>query len=116
MKASKRDPLVSLQDILNAIARIMRYTVKGREHFLSDVLTQDGVILQLSIIGEAAGKLPKTMKDKHAAIPWKSIIGLRNIIVHDYAQLKIERIWDTVEQRLIPLRDTVETMIEELHA
>jgi uncharacterized protein with HEPN domain len=74
------------------------------ENFLSDHLTQDGVIRQLEIIGEASNKLSKEYKDKNPEIPWKDIIGMRNKLIHGYFGVDIEAVWDTVQKDLPELK------------
>jgi uncharacterized protein with HEPN domain len=115
MNRKKRDPQVYLQDILSAIARIEQYTVKGKKDFLTNTLVQDAVIRQISIIGEAAVKLPSTMKAKHPEITWKQIKGMRNIIIHDYSETDLPTVWGTVTHDLPPLKRAVKTMLKEQH-
>lgn len=114
MKARKRNPRVYLEDILSAITRIEQYTVKGKKHFLTNVLVQDAVIRQLSIIGEAANKVPANVKRKETTIPWKKIVGMRNIIIHDYAETDIPTVWDTVKKDLGVLKKAVAALLQEL--
>lgn len=111
---AKRDLRVYLHDILSAIALITEYTVEGEEIFLTDLKTQDAVLHQFSVIGEAASRLPRTMRTRYPDVPWKLIIGMRNIIIHDYSEIKMPRIWEVVEQDLPPLRKTIETMLQEI--
>ena len=101
-----------LEDILSAIARIGEYTAKGKENFFAHGLVQDGVIRQLSIIGEAATKLPMSLKTKHPEIPWKEVTAMRNIIVHDYSEINLERIWETIERDLPVLKKAIEMMLK----
>ena len=102
-----------LEDILSAIARIGEYTAKGKENFFAHGLVQDGVIRQLSIIGEASTKLPMTLKTQHPEIPWKEVTAMRNIIVHDYSEINLERIWGTIERDLPVLRKAIAAMLRE---
>jgi uncharacterized protein with HEPN domain len=110
MTPSSKDPRVYVEDILSAIERIRQYTMDGKVTFLSNGLLQDGVIRQLSVIGEAAAKLPQRLKTQHPQIPWKKIVGMRNVIVHEYSEVNIERIWETVEHDVPVLQRTIETM------
>ena len=110
---AKRDYRVYLEDIVSAIGLIGRYTANGREDFLANTMVQDAVMRQLSIIGEAAGKLPASLKQKHAGIPWKKIIGMRNVLIHDYGETDIATVWATVTGDLPELRGAVEGMILE---
>jgi uncharacterized protein with HEPN domain len=113
MNKPPRNPRVYLEDILHAVAQIEQYTAKGKDAFFAQTLIQDGVIRQLSIIGEAAGKLPIGMKAKHPAVPWKKIVGMRNVIIHDYAETDISTVWIVVERDLTVLRRTAEAMLRE---
>jgi len=113
MTKSMKDPRVYLEDILSAIARIAEYTAEGKQAFFKDQKTQDAVIRQISIIGEAAAKLPASVKTKHARIPWRRIIGMRNIVIHDYSQTDLPTVWVVAEHDLPALKRTVESMLEE---
>jgi uncharacterized protein with HEPN domain len=113
MKSSKRNPAVYLEDILSAIAKIEEYTKEGKRSFFADGKTQDAVIRQISIIGEASARLPTALKMRHTNIPWKDIVAMRNIIIHDYSKTDLTTVWDTVRYGLPPLRKTVTTMLRE---
>ena len=114
MIARNRDPRVYVEDIRQAIEQIEEYTIKGRDDFMSDEMTQDAVIYKLAIIGEAASKLPPALKKKYSAIPWKDVIGLRSVIIHDYANIKLPRIWLIVSTDLPPLKAVILKILEEI--
>ncbi len=114
MIAKNRDPRVYIEDILKAIGRIEEYTMKGKKEFLSDEMVEDAVIYQLAIIGEAASKLSLVLKKKYADIPWKDVIGLRSVIIHDYANINLLRIWNTVSKDLPPLKVTILQILDEI--
>ena len=113
MRKAKKDYGVYVQDIMNAIIRIEEYTSGGRAEFFSDGKTQDAVIRQFSILGEAAAKLSPSMKAKHAGIPWKNIIGMRNIVIHDYAEVDLPIVWDTVRNGLPTLKKAIKVMLQQ---
>jgi len=96
MRKTTKGARLYIQDILTAIGRIEEYSVDGKKKFLMDSKTQDAVIRQLSIIGEAAAKIPSSLRARHTDIPWKDIIGMRNILIHDYSEVNIRRVWETV--------------------
>ena len=80
-----RDNRLYLDDILESIGRIREYVQDMEEpDFGEDLKTQDAVIRNLEIIGEAAGKLADSLKSKSEEIEWRKIIGLRNILAHEY--------------------------------
>ena len=78
-----------LEDILNAIVAIEGYSVSDYDKFISDSKTQDAVLYNLIIIGEAAHRVSDKFQEQHPEIPWTSIIGTRNLIVHGYDQVRL---------------------------
>jgi uncharacterized protein with HEPN domain len=111
MRSVKRDPRVFLDDILAAITRIEAYTIGGKAVFLRDGKTQDAVIRQLSVIGEAAAKLPAAVRAMQPDIPWKAVVGMRNVLIHDYSAVSIRSVWATVARDLPALRHAVEGIL-----
>ncbi|HZQ10626.1 MAG TPA: DUF86 domain-containing protein [Anaerolineae bacterium] len=97
----KRDPSILLQDMLEAIQYIESY-VRGLsfEEFYADKLRQDGVVRRIEIIGEAARNLPSDFQKTHSEIPWSDIIGMRAKVVHDYFDVDLETVWETVSADL----------------
>ena len=101
-----------LLDILEAIQRIEKYTDKGRKLFDTDELVQTWVIRHLQIIGEAARKLPVEVKEKHPAVPWAKIIGMRHILTNHYFEIDEDAVWAAVEKHLPELKRQVEAILE----
>ncbi len=62
--------------------------------FIEDKKSQSAVERQLEIIGEAANHVTEKFQQDHPQIPWRSMIGLRNILIHEYGEVKAERVWD----------------------
>jgi uncharacterized protein with HEPN domain len=112
MRKASKDHRIYLVDILSAIDQIQDYTSNGRDEFFTSTLVQDAVIRQFSIIGEAARRLPNAQKALYPETPWRKIIGMRNIIIHDYSETDLPTIWDAVEKGLPALRITVESMVK----
>lgn len=79
-----------LKDILNAIERIESYTNCGREEFLKNPSLQDATLFRLQTIGEAVNQLPDELKVKYPEIPWRQIVGFRNMLAHVYWQNDIK--------------------------
>ena len=78
-----KSDLPFLGHIADSIAAIERYTAGGRDAFLADRLIQDAVIRNFEAIGEAAGRLPASVRNEPGA-PWRKIIAFRNRLIHDY--------------------------------
>lgn len=96
--------------------RIEQYVSGGRDTFMHSTLIQDAVLRNLQTLGQSAGRLSDTLRDGHPEVNWRGIIGLRNILVHDYLGISLVRIWEIVEHDLPDLRRKVEALIQELEA
>lgn len=98
---SRRPAGLLIDDILERIHRIER-SVAGMDHeaFLQDDKTIDAVVRNLTVIGEAANRLPQEFKDGHAEIPWNRIVGLRHRVVHDYFDVDLDLVWAILEAEL----------------
>jgi len=105
---------VRLIDMLEAIERIERYTVRGRRAFEEDELIQTWFVHHLQIIGEAAAKLDRDFHAAHPDIPWAEIVAMRNILVHDYFGVDLEEIWLAVERDLPGLKAALRGLLDAL--
>ena len=99
-----KDDAVYLQHIQECLLRIEQYTAQGQSSFLASTLIQDGVIRNLQTLGQSILKLSEPLKAAHPDVDWKSIIGLRNVLVHDYLGISISRVWEIVEHDLPDLK------------
>ncbi len=93
-----------MADILDS-ARIIQQHLSGmtREQFLSDLRTQDAVVRRFEIIGEAARHLsPETLKAL-PEVPWHLVVGMRNLLIHDYDDVDPKRVWADTQNDLPPL-------------
>ena len=101
-----------LLDILDAARLALQYVRgKTRDQFLEDVQLQDAVIRRLAIIGEAARRVSEPTRLAHAALPWHDMIGMRNIVIHEYDGVDLEVVWDAVARDLEPLIAALEAAI-----
>lgn len=103
-----------LEDILEAIERIEKYTAKGRAAFEKDELVQMWVVHHLQIIGEACRKLSESLRTRNPELPWAEIIAMRNILVHDYFGIDTEEVWMAVERDVPSFRDKIRKILEKL--
>ena len=109
-----RDYKLQLDDILEAITRIREYAGDiSEEIFADDNKTQDAVIRNLEIIGEAAGKLPDTIKNSAKEIEWHKIVALRNILIHEYFGINVKMIWDVISNKLDKLQEVCNSLLED---
>lgn len=91
-----RDPAACLADMLD-YARDAQAFVAGMtaESFAADRKTQFAVLRALEVIGEAAKRVPPEVQDRFPEIPWRQIIGMRNVIAHDYLGIRLSRVFET---------------------
>ncbi len=107
----KRDSALLIEDMLNAIYKIERYTAGlERQGFLEDEKTIDAVVRNLEILGEATRQLPEDFTTRYPSVPWRQITGLRNRIVHDYFGLDLELIWQIIRNDLSLLKVQVQNL------
>jgi uncharacterized protein with HEPN domain len=109
-----RDDREKLQDILEAIERIDRYAVQGREAFEQNELIQAWFTQNLQIIGEASRSLSSSIRNQYPEIPWTKMIGMRNILTHNYFEIDFDIVWVVVEQELPNLKRDVEAVLRSL--
>ena len=108
----KRDIGIYLDDIFESIEKIEDYT-KGlsEEKFSRNIQIQDAVLRRLAIIGEAVKHLPADFRKKHKQITWKQIAGARDIFIHEYFGIEMQRVWRTIKEDLPELKKLVEERI-----
>ncbi len=98
---SKREDTAIIQDMKEAIDRIMSYTSEMEyDSFLQDNKTQDAVIRNIEILGEASKSLSNETREKYPHIPWKDIAGTRDMLIHDYFGVNIDIVWDIVKNEI----------------
>ena len=111
---SNREPRILLQEILDEIERIERFTSDvSLEDFTSDDMVYYATLRCLEIIGEAVKGLPKDLREAHQEIDWRKIAGLRDIITHAYFGIDPEIIWDVVKRKTPELKAVVNSMLFE---
>ena len=99
--------------ILESIILIEQYTKNiSFEEFEKDRKTIDAVIRNFEIIGEASNKLPEEFRKQYPEVPWRSIIGLRNVLIHDYLGVDIEAVWGNLKQALPHLKEQMQSILE----
>jgi len=81
--------------------------------FYDDLKTQDAIIRRISIMGEATRRISDAVKDKYPQIPWQKIRSMRNAIIHEYDEVDIQVVWDTVKCDLPPLVENLRKILYE---
>jgi uncharacterized protein with HEPN domain len=109
---SKRDETLLFEDVLEAIGRIREYT-RGysKEDFFRDQKTIDAVIRNLEIIGEACGQVPGPVRERYPQIPWRKIVGVRNIAIHHNFGVDLETVWFIITRQLPDLQSSLRAIL-----
>lgn len=112
---TERDVRDYLQDILNTIEMAEQF-VAGMtfEEFEDDPKTIFAVTRALEVIGEAAKKIPTELRATYPQVPWKSVTGMRDKLIHAYFGVKVDVLWDTAQQDLARLKPVVQAMYQKL--
>ena len=111
MRPSKRTERLYLVDIRDSIEKILSYTSAGREAFFSDPRTQDAVLRNIEIIGEAVKGVTDETRTAHPEVPWREMAGMRDRIIHDYFRVDLDVVWDVVSRDLPPLREKIGSLL-----
>lgn len=101
-----------LLDIQEAIKNIRKYAKLGMDEFKKNELIQSWIVRHLQIIGEASSRLSENFRNNHTEIPWSKIIGMRNVLVHDYFGIDKAIVWAAVENELPALKIFIEKIIK----
>ncbi|ATC34279.1 DUF86 domain-containing protein [Caulobacter vibrioides] len=115
MLKSERDAELRLDDILQAIERIRSY-VSGADfaRFEGEAMLFDAVSMNVLVIGESIGRLPDRLKDRLGALPWRSMVAVRNLVAHGYPELDAKIVWDIATTRLDALEAVIAPMLAEV--
>ena len=110
-----KDDLFYIENILQSIDRIQSY-ISGKDHgtFVSDFITQDAVVRQLEIIGEATKRVSKDFRNNYPDIPWADMAGMRDVLIHDYIDVDLEIVWKTIHADLPELHELIRQLITPL--
>jgi len=109
-----KDDRIYFLHIRDAIQRILDYTSSGKDAFFADTKTQDAVVRNLEIIGEAVKNVSAEFKAAHPEIPWRRIAGMRDRLIHEYFGVNLKIVWERVERDIPDLKRKIEAILQEL--
>jgi uncharacterized protein with HEPN domain len=108
---SKRTDQEFLSDIREALQRIAAYvTGMTYESFVADSKTQDAVIRNLEILGEATKNISNELRAKYPSIPWRSMAGARDRLIHHYFGTNLDIVWQIITVELPQVHSQLETI------
>jgi len=107
-----KDDKLYLIHISECIGRIESYIEgKSKQDFLDSELIQDAVVRNLQTLAESTQRLSDDAKERQGGVDWFKIAGFRNVLVHDYLGIDIERVWNILEKELPELKETIQQML-----
>ncbi len=104
MPNGMKDDTIYLIHIRECIAKIEGYIKGGHQEFLSNQMVQDAVLRNLQVMAESCQHLSEKLKSDHPKIDWNGLSGFRNVLVHDYLGVDLERVWLLLEKHLSGLK------------
>lgn len=110
----KKDARVYLAHILECASRIEEYIRDGEAHFMGDRKTQDAVIRNFEVLGEAAKRVPDEYRAHHMSIPWKLMAGFRDVLIHSYEGVDLQRVWSIATRDLPAVKSAVAAILPPL--
>lgn len=110
----ERDYTDYLEDILEAAEKATFFVAQmAYENFVKDDKTAFAVFRALEIIGEATKRIPQAVQQKYPEVPWRSMAGMRDKLIHHYTGVNLEVVWKTVEQDLVVLIPMIKKIVKE---
>jgi len=109
-----RDDRERLRDINEAIENIEKYVSLGYQAFIEDERTHVWIIHHLQLIGEASNHLSDELIERNQDIPWADIVGLRNILVHQYFGIDLRQVWETAELDMPVLKAKLKEILKAI--
>lgn len=111
-----KDQRVYILHAIDAVEAILRYTADGRDGFFSDRKTQDAVIRNIEVLGQAVKGISDETRGLEPKVPWRQIAGMRDKLIHEYFGVDLTLVWDVVERELPQLLTRLQTLSERLGA
>lgn len=110
----RKRPDLYIADMVQYGRRIVRY-MSGVDPaaFRDDQMLQDAVIRNFIVVGEAATQVPREFREAHPGIPWSSLVGFRNVLVHQYPRLREDEILHAAHHGLPTVLPMLESILRE---
>ena len=114
MRERRRDK-GRLEDIISCINNVQQY-INGVtfDDFVSDSMRYYAVMKNVEIIGEAANMLTRNFRKIHDELPWRMIVGMRNVLTHGYANVSDIKLWKTATEDLAPMYNIISRYLSEI--
>ena len=105
-----KDDRLYVHHVLECVQRIDRYCESGEKAFRQSEMVQDAVLRNLQTLAESTQRIGDRLRSLHPEVDWRAIAGFRNVLVHDYLGINLERVWEIVSVHLPALRSQMEAI------
>ncbi len=113
MTTSRSDSLY-IHDIETAVRECLGFAAgMSYRDFSGDGKTRAAVMWQICVMGEAANQVSVSLRQQASEIPWRSMIDIRNKLIHDYYEIQNEEVWRVVQEELPPLISSIRRLVED---
>lgn len=100
---------------MDGITKIEVYLKSAsKDDFLGNSQVQDAVLRRLEIIGEAVKNIPREFREKYPDIRWKDIAGMRDVLIHEYSGVNLNRVWKVAKEDIFDLRNKLLKVVKDL--
>lgn len=107
-----KDDRLYLYHILERCRRVARFTDSGRDAFFQSEETQDAVIRNIEVIGEAAKRVSPDTRLRLGSLDWKAICGMRDVLIHDYIGVDLDEVWNVAHTNIPELEVVLRQFLE----
>ncbi|UCD30558.1 MAG: DUF86 domain-containing protein [Planctomycetota bacterium] len=108
-----KDEKLYLIHIAESLRRIETYIQGGKAEFMKSTMIQDAVIRNFEVIGEAAKQISEDIKEQYLDLPWRRIAGFRDVLIHAYARVRLDEVWNIIEQDLPELKRKIDVILKD---
>ena len=108
-----KDDRIYLENILESAEWIISFVSAGKSAFMEDRKTQSAVLREFQTLSESTQRLSAALKLSHPEVAWDGIAGFRNVLMHDYMGINLERVWIIIDHDLPILKKAVGAMLRE---
>ena len=102
---------LSLEHIRQAMRFLLEH-VHAKEDMEKDAILRYAVERNFTVIGEAAKRVPETVRKENPHIPWKEMVGMRDIIIHEYDEIDLDEVWGTIERDIPSALAGIDRLLE----
>lgn len=106
-----KDDTLYLLTIKECLANIREYATEDKSYFMSDKKTQDAVIRNFEIIGEAAKNISTQLREEYPDIPWRRMAGFRDVLINNYMGVDISSVWQIIHNDVGALMAKIESVL-----